>query len=60
MNKMGVSPSNLLVPLPNENNPFHFTINLSMPYSEFKISLTLYQTTNFRLFQTERVCRRQH
>ena len=24
-----------------------------------KISLTHYQTTNFRLFQTERVCRRQ-
>ena len=23
------------------------------------IHLTLYQTTNFRLFQTERVCRRQ-
>ena len=42
-----------------QNEPFHpfpqcFLWNLYL-----KITLTHYQTTNFRLFQTERVCRRQ-
>ena len=37
-------------------------LNLSMrgPKKQSRyMSLTLYQTTNFRLFQTKRVCRRQ-
>ena len=35
------------------------TVRIVKSYNDGECSLTLYKTTNFRLFQTERVCRRQ-
>ena len=37
----------------------HYCMGLPFTSKQLVQILTLYQTTNFRLFQTERLCRRQ-